>query len=40
MPICWRKLIDELGYELNHRPEYVEIPLRGILQLLGISTKV
>lgn len=34
------KAIDELGYELNHRPEYVEIPLRGILQLLGISTKV
>jgi maltose alpha-D-glucosyltransferase/alpha-amylase len=34
------KVIDELGYELNHRPEYVEIPLRGILQLLGISTKV
>ncbi len=34
------KAIYELGYELNHRPEQVEIPLRGILQLLGISTKV
>ncbi|MFS8868042.1 maltose alpha-D-glucosyltransferase [Synechococcus sp. OH30] len=34
------KAISELGYELNHRPEQVEIPLRGLLQLLGISTKV
>ncbi|WP_235277374.1 maltose alpha-D-glucosyltransferase [Synechococcus sp. Nb3U1] len=34
------KAIYELGYELNNRPDWVEIPLRGILQLLGISTKV
>ncbi|MGQ9838090.1 MAG: maltose alpha-D-glucosyltransferase [Cyanobacteriota bacterium] len=34
------KVIYELGYELNNRPDWVEIPLRGILQLLGISTKV
>jgi maltose alpha-D-glucosyltransferase/alpha-amylase len=25
----------ELSYELNNRPDWVEIPLRGILQLLG-----
>ncbi|MGA7614474.1 MAG: maltose alpha-D-glucosyltransferase [Thermoanaerobaculia bacterium] len=29
------KAMYELGYELNNRPEWVEIPLRGILQLLG-----
>jgi maltose alpha-D-glucosyltransferase / alpha-amylase len=25
----------EVGYELNNRPDWVEIPLRGILELLG-----
>ncbi len=28
------KAIYEMGYELNNRPEWVKIPLRGILQLL------
>jgi maltose alpha-D-glucosyltransferase/alpha-amylase len=32
------KVIYELGYELNNRPDWVEIPLRRILQLLEIST--
>ncbi len=30
------KAIYELGYELNSRPEWVRIPLQGILQLLGV----
>jgi maltose alpha-D-glucosyltransferase/alpha-amylase len=29
------KAIYELGYELNNRPEWVAVPLRGILQALG-----
>jgi maltose alpha-D-glucosyltransferase / alpha-amylase len=29
------RAVYELGYELHHRPEWVEIPLQGILQLVG-----
>jgi maltose alpha-D-glucosyltransferase/alpha-amylase len=32
--LCLEKAIYELGYELNNRPEWVNIPLLGILQLL------
>jgi maltose alpha-D-glucosyltransferase/alpha-amylase len=31
------KAIYELGYELNNRPEWVEVPVQGILQLLETS---
>jgi len=30
-----RKAIYELGYELNNRPDWVTIPLQGILELVG-----
>ena len=30
-----RKAIYELGYELNNRPEWVHVPLQGILELLN-----
>ncbi len=35
------KAVYEVGYELNNRPDWVKLPLRGILQLLGpeASTK-
>ena len=32
--LCLEKATYELGYELNNRPEWVNIPLLGILQLL------
>ena len=28
-------MIYELGYELNNRPDWVEIPLRGLTRILG-----
>jgi maltose alpha-D-glucosyltransferase/alpha-amylase len=31
------KAIYELRYELNHRPDWVGIPLRGVVQLLASS---
>ena len=33
------KAIYELGYELNHRPTWVEIPMRGILNILDAWEK-
>jgi maltose alpha-D-glucosyltransferase/alpha-amylase len=30
-----RKAVYELGFELNHRPESVNIPLQGILDLVN-----
>jgi trehalose synthase-fused probable maltokinase len=32
------KAIYELAYEINHRPDWVRIPLQGIMQLLAIET--
>ena len=32
--LCLEKAVYELGYELNNRPEWVKIPLKGILQLV------
>ena len=32
------KAVYELGYELNNRPDWVAIPMRGILQVLGDAT--
>ena len=34
------KAVYELGYELNNRPNWVKLPLRGILQLLETSSPV
>jgi maltose alpha-D-glucosyltransferase / alpha-amylase len=31
------RAVYELGYELHHRPDWVRIPLQGILQLLGLG---
>jgi maltose alpha-D-glucosyltransferase/alpha-amylase len=31
----FRKAIYELGYELNNRPDWIKIPLQGILELAG-----
>jgi maltose alpha-D-glucosyltransferase/alpha-amylase len=31
---CLEKAIYELGYELNNRPDWVKLPIQGILQLL------
>ena len=32
------KAVYELGYELNNRPEWVRIPIRGVLSLLRAQT--
>jgi predicted trehalose synthase len=31
------KAIYELGYELNNRPDWIRIPLQGILDLIGVQ---
>jgi maltose alpha-D-glucosyltransferase / alpha-amylase len=36
-PFMLEKAVYELGYELNNRPEWVVIPIRGIKHLLGVS---
>jgi len=33
------KAIYELGYELNNRPDWIRIPLRGILDLVGVQAE-
>ena len=35
-----RKSIYELGYELNNRPDWVKIPLQGILDLVNEPTAI
>jgi maltose alpha-D-glucosyltransferase/alpha-amylase len=32
-----QKAMYELGYELNHRPDWVRIPLAGINQILEVD---
>ena len=32
------KVVYELGYEINNRPDWVEIPLRGLARVLGASS--
>jgi len=31
------KVLYEVNYELNNRPEWLELPLRGVLQVLGVE---
>jgi maltose alpha-D-glucosyltransferase/alpha-amylase len=31
------KCVYEIGYELNNRPAWLPIPVRGLLELLGIE---
>jgi len=35
-----QKAVYEVGYELNNRPAWVKLPLRGILQILGTPAPV
>jgi maltose alpha-D-glucosyltransferase/alpha-amylase len=32
------KAVYELGYELNNRPDWLEVPLQGILELLQVES--
>jgi maltose alpha-D-glucosyltransferase / alpha-amylase len=36
-PFMLEKAVYELGYELNNRPEWVVVPIRGIKHLLGVT---
>ena len=31
------KCVYEIGYELNNRPDWLEIPMRGLLELLPVT---
>jgi maltose alpha-D-glucosyltransferase / alpha-amylase len=31
------KCVYEIGYELNNRPDWLEIPMRGLLELLPVQ---
>jgi predicted trehalose synthase len=33
--LLMEKAVYELSYELNNRPDWVEVPVKGILDLLG-----
>ena len=39
MRFLLEKVIYELGYELNNRPEWIWIPIKGIEDLIGIQTQ-
>ena len=32
------KAVYEIGYELNNRPDWVRIPVRGVLEILEMNT--
>ena len=31
------KVVYEIGYELNNRPEWLEIPMRAMLELIAVT---
>jgi maltose alpha-D-glucosyltransferase/alpha-amylase len=33
------KVIYEIGYEMNHRPDWAEIPLRGLAGIAGVEAR-
>jgi len=34
------KVVYEVSYELNHRPEWVRIPVRGVWEILETTTSM